>query len=47
MAEKKKVTCTVEFTDGAIDRITQILVDYYYAIRDGVYTDIRKKDKTA
>lgn len=47
MAEKKKITCTVEFSEGAIERITKAFVDLYYAIQDGVYQDPRQKDKTA
>lgn len=35
--EPKKITCTMEFTEGAIDRITQGFVDMYYGIRDGIY----------
>ena len=35
--EPKKITCTMEFTEGAIDRITQAFVDLYYGIVDGIY----------
>ena len=39
MAKKKdkEITCTVEFTEGAIDRITDAFVDLYYGILDGIY----------
>lgn len=50
MARKEKeIKCTVEFTPGAIDRITQALVDTYYAIKDGIYEEPKKqnKDETA
>ncbi|GEM_PF-2787975 len=53
MAEK--VTCTVEFTEGAIERITDAFVDLYYGIKDGIYegplpqkdTESCSEDKTA
>ena len=52
MARKEKeIKCTVEFTPGAIDRITQSVLDnIYYPIRDGLYKDPRQeqnKDETA
>lgn len=52
MARKKhEITCEVEFTDGAIERITQAFVDLYYAIKDGIHTgplpENEQKDKTA
>lgn len=37
MADREKVKCTVEFTEGAIDRITAAFVDLYYGILDGIY----------
>lgn len=45
MARKKyeDLTCTVEFTEGAIDRITQAFVDLYYQIQDGIYKGPEKK----
>ena len=52
MARKKpEITCEVEFTEGAMDRITQAFVDLYYAIKDGIHTgplpESKQKDKTA
>ena len=32
MKKQKEIECTVEFTDGAIDRITDAFVDLYYQI---------------
>lgn len=37
MKEQKEIECTVEFTEGAIDRITDAFVDLYYQIEDGIY----------
>lgn len=37
MKNQKEIECTVEFTDGAIDRITDAFVDLYYQIEDGIY----------
>lgn len=41
MVSKKKkresIECTVEFTEGAIDRITDGFVDLYYQIKQGIY----------
>lgn len=51
--EKEKVTCTVEFTEGAIDRITNAFVDLYYDILNGIHDgplpnrEQSKGDKTA
>lgn len=56
MADKgsKEVTCTFEYTEGAIDRITDGFVDLYYDILRGIYDgplpkNIKNnnKDKTA
>lgn len=53
LMSKSKVTCTVEFTEGAQERITQAFVDLYYDILDGIHegplpTEIRtNKDETA
>lgn len=48
MADKnEKVTCTVEFTEGALERITEALMDIYYSIEAGLSRDPRQKDKTA
>lgn len=33
--EKKEYKCTFEFTEGAIDRITDAFVDLYYQIKQG------------
>ncbi len=35
--EKKEIKCTVEFTDGAIQRITDAFVDLHYKIKQGIY----------
>ena len=35
--KQKEIECTVEFTEGAIDRITDAFVDLYYQIEDGIY----------
>lgn len=43
MAEE--VTCTFEFTEGAIDRITDAFVDLYYGILDGIYEGPLPQDK--
>lgn len=49
--KKQKITCEVEFTEGAIERITQAFVDLYYAIKDGIHTgplpEEKQEDKTA
>ncbi|MEY8524545.1 hypothetical protein AALA90_16175 [Lachnospiraceae bacterium 38-10] len=37
MKKQKEIECTVEFTEGAIDRITDAFVDLYYQIEDGIY----------
>lgn len=41
MAGKKKereaIDCTVEFTEGAKERITDAFVDLYYQIKQGTY----------
>lgn len=47
-----EIKCTVEFTEGAIDRITAAFVDLYYGILDGIYEgplpEVNKtEDKTA
>ncbi|MCM1387835.1 MAG: hypothetical protein NC231_10935 [Bacillus sp. (in: Bacteria)] len=34
---QREITCTVEFTEGAIQRITDAFVDLYYQIKDGIY----------
>lgn len=39
MAKRKdvQIKCTVEFTEGAMQRITEAFVDLYYGIKDGIY----------
>lgn len=45
MADREKVKCTVEFTEGAIGRITEAFVDLYYGILDGIYEGPLPQDK--
>ena len=33
--EKSSIECTVEFTEGAVQRITDAFVDLYYQIKQG------------
>lgn len=52
MAKKiqKEITCEVEFTEGAIERITDAFVDLYYQIKEGIHEGpllTERKDKTA
>lgn len=35
--EREPIECTVEFTEGAMDRITDAFVDLYYQIKEGIY----------
>lgn len=35
--KQEQIKCTVEFTEGAIERITAAFVDLYYGILDGIY----------
>lgn len=35
--QEQEIECTVEFTEGAIQRITDAFVDLYYQIKQGVY----------
>lgn len=35
--KEQEITCEVEFTEGAIDRITDAFVDLYYGIKNGTY----------
>lgn len=47
---EEEFTCTVEFTEGAQERITDAFVEMYYKIKDGIYKGPlpkSKKDKTA
>lgn len=48
--ETQEIECTVEFTEGAIQRITDAFVDLYYQIKQGIYKGpllSETKDKTA
>lgn len=36
--DKREITCTVEFTEGAMERITDAFVDLYYQIKQGIYS---------
>ncbi|MSA02941.1 hypothetical protein GKG47_14230 [Lactonifactor sp. BIOML-A3] len=49
--ESKEIKCTVEFTEGYQERLTQALVDIYYQRKaKGTLGEIKKllhKDKTA
>ena len=38
MKKDREITCTVEYTEGAVDRITEAFVDLYYGIKDGIYS---------
>lgn len=49
---KREITCTVEFTEGATERITDAFVDLYYQIKQGIYSgplllSSDSKDETA
>ncbi len=35
MKNNNEISCNVELTEGAIDRITDAFVDIYYGIRNG------------
>lgn len=35
--DQNAIECTVEFTDGAAERITAAFVELYYQIEDGIY----------
>lgn len=43
--EREQIECTVEFTEGAIERITDAFVDLYYQIKQGVYKGPLLSDK--
>lgn len=52
MAKKmqEEFTCTIEFSEGAQDRITDAFVEMYYSIKAGIYKGPllnKKKDETA
>lgn len=47
---KQSITCTVELTEGATERITDAFVDLYYKIKQGIYQGPvmpEQKDETA
>lgn len=48
---KQEITATVEFTEGAAERITDAFVDLYYQIKNGIYEGPllpeQKQDETA
>lgn len=47
MAKKEQeITCTVEFTEGAIQRITDAFVDMYYGIKNGFIEGPLLEDET-
>lgn len=35
--ERKPIVCTVEFTEGAMERITEAFVDLHIQIKQGIY----------
>lgn len=35
--QEQNIECIVEFTEGAIDRITDAFVDLHYQIKQGIY----------
>lgn len=37
MSKENQIECTVEFTEGAAERITDAFVDLYYQIEEGIY----------
>ena len=37
MKKDNRIECTVEFSEGAAERITDAFVDLYYKIEEGVY----------
>ena len=36
--EREEIECTVEYTEGATQRITDAFVDLYYQIEQGIYS---------
>lgn len=42
---KKKITCTVTFTEGAIDRITDAFIELYFDIKNGIHEGPLLDDK--
>lgn len=45
MRKVPKITCTIELTEGAEDRLTKAFVDLYYGIKDGIYKGPLPEDK--
>lgn len=45
MAKKKEYKCTVEFTEGWQERITQAFVDLYYQRLEGIHGGKREEKK--
>lgn len=43
--EREQIECTVEFTEGAMERITDAFVDLYYQIKKGIYEGPILSDK--
>lgn len=37
MKNDGEISCSTEFTEGAIDRITNAFIDIYYGIKNGIY----------
>lgn len=37
MKNNDEITCTAEFTEGAIDRITDVFIGAYHDIKNGIY----------
>ena len=37
MKKETRIECTVEFTEGATERITDAFVELYYQIEEGIY----------
>lgn len=52
MSKNNEITCSVEFTEGAVGRITEAFVDLYYGIKNGLHTgplldDVKEEEKPA
>ena len=47
--EREEIECTVEYTEGATQRITDAFVDLFYQIEQGIYSGPRlsKQEDTA
>lgn len=37
MKNNEEITCSIEFTEGAIERITDAFIDIYFGIKSGIY----------